>query len=355
MLDWRLGIALAGITGGVLLQGPLGDANAERRRNDFRYTPDPLMARILSFGHRSTLADAMWLRALPDFARDFEDKRLKERWLGGVLDVVTDLDPTFYTAYSYGSTYLSLVNRQSDRAIALLERGVEKFDELEAQDGRQYPAQTRLLVDTAMAYWMYKKDRARTLAYLDRAVERPDCDFLTRNMRIGLALQEEDDLLALTYAAQLLEHQNPDVRQKAALDFAFTRRNIARREAREFAERAGRQPESVDEVRAAADLADEIKGLVFDGLVLDDDGVVQSPEYERLQLEQTLRSLQWAAAVYRREHGERPGVDWFYGAGERPNGPFVLPRRQGRGNSLPPGRTVAIDEDGTVRIVAADE
>ena len=47
-------VIAAGIVGGILLQAPLGQTNADRRRNDFRYTPDVDVMRVLSFGHRST-------------------------------------------------------------------------------------------------------------------------------------------------------------------------------------------------------------------------------------------------------------------------------------------------------------
>ena len=74
MADPRLLVVLGAIAGAAWLQGDLGEANAERRQNDFRYTPDRDVARVLSMGHRSTMADSLWLRALPDFARQFDDK-----------------------------------------------------------------------------------------------------------------------------------------------------------------------------------------------------------------------------------------------------------------------------------------
>ena len=348
MADPRLLVVLGAVAGAAYLQADLGEWNAERRRNDFRYTPDRKVARTLCFGHRSTTADALWLRALPDFAREFDDKALKERWLNGVFDVVTDLDPTFYTAYHYGATYLSLINRKADSAIALLERGVATFEELEAQDRRQYAAATRLRIDLAMAYWMYKRDREKTVHHLEVAVRRPDCDFLTRNMLVGLKLEDRDDLVALTYSALLLDHQNPQVREKAEEDYEFTKLRIARRELQAFRERAGREPSSIDELREACELDPDLATLVFEHAVLADDGALTSSRHDELRLRSTVRSMEWAAEIYHRENGEWPPVSWFFD-GTR-NKLIVLTRRD-----VPRGKRFAIDAAGRVTVVDAAE
>lgn len=344
MADPRLLVVLGALAGAAWVQGDLGTANAERRRNDFRYTPDREVARVLSFGHRSTMADALWLRALPDFAREFDDKPLKERWLNGVFDVVTDLDPTFYTAYHYGSTYLSLINQQADSAIALLERGVATFEELEAADGRQYPAGTRVRIDLAMAFWMYKRNRVETIRHLEIAVARPDCDFLTRNMLVGLKLQDRDDLLALSYSAALLDHQNPDVREKAAEDFEFTKLRIARRTQREFEEAEGRKPTSIEELRAAAELEPELAEMVFEHIEMDPDGSLRSRKHDELRLRSTIRAMEWAAEIYHRENGAWPPITWFFDGTE--NKLIVL-----KPSDVPAGQRFVIDAEGRVTLV----
>ncbi len=332
------------VAAAAVLQGGLGEANAARRRNDFRYTPDREVARVLSFGHRSSLADALWLRALPDFAREFDDRALKERWLNGVFDVVTDLDPTFYTAYSYGSTYLALINKQADSAIALLERGIARYQAMEAEDGRRYAAGTRLRIDLAMAYWMHKRDRAATIRHLEIAVERPDCDFLTRNMLVGLKLEDRDDLIALSYSAQLLDHQNPQVRAKAAEDLEYTKLRIARRVQREFAAEQGRDAASLDELRAGCGLEPELAAMVFETVEMSADGKLTSWRHDELRVQSTMRSMEVAAQIYRRDNGRWPTIDWFFeGAG---NSLLVLRRLD-----IPQGKRFVIDDEGRVSVV----
>jgi hypothetical protein len=340
-------VIAAGVVGGVLLQAPLGKSNADRRRNDFRYTPDVDVVRVLSFGHRSTMADAIWLRALPDFSRQFDDLALKERWLNGVFDVATDLDPTFYTAYAYGSTYLSLINRQADSAIALLERGVDTFERIEAEDGRLYAGGTRLRIDLAMAYYMFKKDRAKALEHLDIAVERPDCDWLTRGMRVGLALNDRDDLLALTFSAQNIEHQNVYVREKATLDFERTKRSIARRCHREFVAREGRPPESIEELRAKSEIEPAAAEVVFPAVVYDDEGVIQAPKLAELELRELIRAIEGAADTYRRDYGDWPAPEWFF---DRENNQLLVIDA----DDVPEGTRLEIDDDGSVRFAPID-
>ena len=349
MADPRLLIVLGAIAGAAWIQGDLGDANAVRRQNDFRYTPDGDVARVLSLGHRSTIADALWLRALPDFAREFDDKPLKERWLNGVFDVVTDLDPTFYTAYQYGSTYLSLINRQADSAIALLEQGVATYEQLEELDGRLYPAGTRLRIDLAMAYWMYKPDeRATAIHHLEIAVARPDCDHLTRNMLVGLKLKNGEDLLALSYSAQLLDHQNPQIRESAERELELTKLRIARRTQREFREAEGRDPTSIEELQEHAGLEPELAQMVFQSVRMEPDGTLRSDRYEELRQQSTIRSMEWAADIYFRDAGEWPPIEWFFDATR--NALLVLTSRD-----IPAGKQFVIDANGRVSLVDETE
>ena len=69
--------------------------------------------------------------------------------------------------------------------------------------------------------------------------------------RVALELGPDENVLVITSAGC------------NALDYALTRRNIARREARELEMVVGRAPASIEEIRSSSDLAPEIKDLVF--------------------------------------------------------------------------------------------
>ncbi len=337
-------VAALALGGAVVLQGPLGDSNALRRRNDFRYTPDTDVVRVLSFGHRSTAADTLWLRALPDFSREFSDLDQKRRWLSGVLDIAVELDPTFLTAYTFGATYLSLIDRRSEEAVALLERGARKFDEIEQADGRTYPAGTRVRVELAMAYWMLRRDRDATIRELQIAAQRPDCDELTRGMLVGLMIGDRDDLLALNYAAANTEHSDPLVRDRARLEYERTKLRIARRVANDFEAREGRRAKDLAELALGQALGDTVATLVADGLEVDAEGRVVSARFDELNWAESIRALEYAARIYRDDYGCWPDAAWL-----NDNKLFVA-----RGENMPPHTHVAIDADGRVTF-APDE
>jgi hypothetical protein len=331
-----VGVALACAT---LLQGPLGEGNGERRRNDFRYTPDARMARLMSVGHRSTLADALWLRALPDISREFDDIELKRRWLNGVFGVVTDLEPTYYTVYDYGETYLALIDRNADDAVALLDKGIVTFRELETTDGRTYPSLTRLLIEQAMTQFLDKKDRERTLELLREAVVRPDCDMLTREMLAKMEVDDRDDIIALRRWLDLSEHPSSAVRTLAERDLEITKRQIALRALREFEEQHGRKPTSLDELAAAGLMEDAVAEIVLPGVELTEDGP-RLPRLEELDLQHTMRAAGYWCRLFQRDNGRWPTLEELLAS------PLGIP-------AAPAGKRWHIDE-GKVSVVDAD-
>ncbi len=326
MFDPRFWLVVGGVAAAAALQGPLGQTNADRRRNDFRYTPDADVARVLSLGHRSTLANTIWLRGLPDFAREFRDKKLKKRWLAGVFDVVTELEPGFFTAYWFGSTYLTLVDRDDTAAIELLESGCRRMLAIEEEDGQEYYITTRLHIELGMTYYMWSKDKEKALEALEFATRRPDCDALTRNMVVAMKMDEGEDLVALTYAATNLDSPNRNVREKAEEDFERTKMRMVRREARRFLETHTREPVSIAELR---EFAPGVPELIWDGAEMDADGVFAFPKHAATELRATLHGAEYAARIYRDNHDEWPPLEWLTTPGwdpDRPNGLGTLPR-----------------------------
>lgn len=304
----RLLVVVASLAGAAFLQGPLGEGNEARRRNDFRYTPDPEMAQLLSVGHRSTLADALWLRALPDISREFDDLELKRRWLNGVFGVVTDLEPSYYTVYDYGETYLALIDRNADDAVQLLDKGIRTFREMEAQDGRAYPPLTSLLVEQAMTYYLDKQDREKTLELLREAAGRPDCDMLTREMLTKMEVDDRDDIIALRRWLELSEHASSAVRTLAERNLEITKRQIVVRAYREFENMHGRVPSSVDELHDAGLMEEAVAAIVLPAAEITPD-TLRFPRLEELDLAHTMRAADYWCRLFQREKGRWPTLD----------------------------------------------
>ena len=262
-------VAALGIAGAACLQGRVGAENAARRANDFRYTPDPDVMRVLAGGDRSACADMLWLSALPDMARPFEDRALKKRWIAGATDVITDLEPTFATVYGYGAAHLNLVDRNPDEAIALLSKGI-----------RNNPDCAGLYVTLAMVHYEFKKDKARTIELLEQASELPGIDSLSLAMLASLKVDGRDDFTALAvWAKQLDAAHNASVRTICEYELWRTKALIAGRASREFAATHGRPPADASELRDPKLISASALDVVLEGLTFDAKG---RPQYERL-------------------------------------------------------------------------
>ena len=148
--------------GAITLRGPLAEANAGRRVPGTSFVPKKRLAKLFSLGHESTLADLLWLSAIGDLSKDFADPQRKRNWLEAVFAAVPALEPSFTTVYSFGSTYLTMIDRDAERAIALLEKGC-----------RENPDDLRLAVELAMVWYTNCNNRERALAVLGNVVKDP--------------------------------------------------------------------------------------------------------------------------------------------------------------------------------------
>ena len=223
MLLLRCMPALALVAGAIALRAPLGEANAARRLLPFRYSPNPRIVKLLAAGHRSTFADLLWLNTLPDLSRTFPDAELKKSWIDGMLYLITDLEPGFSTVYAYGASFMEIVDRDGERAIALLERGVERL-----------PDNLDLRVQLAMEYFRERQDRDATIRTLEPAIENPRCSPLTRGFYSSLLIDERADAAALMQWMDFLEDPNPLVSGEAERRLQMVLKRIAIRAWNEY-------------------------------------------------------------------------------------------------------------------------
>jgi tetratricopeptide (TPR) repeat protein len=295
-------VAVAGIAGAALLQGRVGAENARRRANDFRYTPDPRVMRVLAGGDRSVCADVLWLSALPDMARPFEDKALKKRWIAAATDVITDLEPTFGTVYGYGAAHLNLVDRNPDEAIALLTKGIEKN-----------PDSAGLHVALAMVHYEYKKDKRKAIELLDKASVMPGIDSLSLAMLASLRVDGRDDFTALAvWAKQLDVAHNAKVRTICEYELWRTKAQIANRASREFAAANGRPPARAEDLRDPKLISATALDLVLEGLTLDEKGHARYERLAELDREQVVLKAENYVAGLASTLGRLPTEEEFF-------------------------------------------
>lgn len=307
-MDARALLVAAGVALAAWLQGPAGENNAERRRNDFRYTPDPRLVRVVAGAQRSSVADALWLRALPDMSREFADPALKARWIDGVIGVVTDLEPQFWTVYDFGQSYLTHLDRRAtgsaDRAIALLEKGI-----------RANPDAAGLYVRLAMVHWKEKKDRAKTVELLRRASQLPGIDDLSLRMLASLEAEGREDLFAIRPWAEIMESPNAELRRVGELNLERVKRQIATRAVREFREKEGRLPAHLDELRGRDLIEPTAIEVVLQGLVLSPEGRITSARLDELEYGEIVQGAERWARSFRDETGRWPGLEDAVGRG----------------------------------------
>lgn len=309
-MDARLLLVVAGMAGVAALQGPLGESNAERRRMAFRYTPDPALVQVVAGEHRSSVADLLWLRALPDMSREFHDTELKERWLWSVLDAVTELEPDWYTPYSYGASYLTVLDQDAESAIRLLRKGV-------AHD----PDNSRLQRDLGMIYLTQLKDEERAWHHLELAAASPNCDLLTKRMVSAHKAEQGDDLVALTYWLLLMEDERAGVVAAAERPFEQTKRQIVGRVLREYEERHGERPTSREQLRDSGLLLPEVAAIVLPSVEFDAEGEPRYPRLEWLAVRSAARNAADYVTVYREETGATPDAETFWKSWGAPGKP----------------------------------
>jgi len=299
MRRFLLPLAMAAcVAGAVALRAPLAEANAGRRLPGTAFVPRAGMARLLSLGHRSTMADLLWLSAIGDLSRDFSDPQRKRAWLEAVFAAIPKLEPTFSTVYSFGATYLTMIDKDPDRAIALLEQGVA-----------ENPDDLRLAVELAMTWYTSRQDRGQTLAVLQRVVSDPRCDAVTMGFYSSLLIDSREDYAALAQWVGWLDHSNELVRETAELQLERAKRRIAIRAMDDYATRLGRKPRVPDDLRLAGLMAPEVVETVLAGLRIDVAGRPRFARCDELEQKNALRAASRWVVQFRSENGRNPTLD----------------------------------------------
>lgn len=115
----------------------LGSAHLAQRGNDAvrrqagaeqdRFLPNPASMRVASMGQPTLVADALWIRAVLEFADCAMDPTpAKSEWVATMLLAVLELDPEWRTSAQYGGAMLRVVE-QWDSAMVAFSVGEQAF------------------------------------------------------------------------------------------------------------------------------------------------------------------------------------------------------------------------------------
>jgi len=138
---------------------------------DSMYLPSGRSIRLVSVGYDRFMADFIWLRAIQAFGGHWgTDRNYKP--LFHLFDVITDLDPNFLDAYTFGNLVIGDEGRDQVLGLQLIDKGILK-------NPRKYKIS---YWGGYVAYWQMNNPELAKYYYA-RALKCPDVpDFVPRIM-----------------------------------------------------------------------------------------------------------------------------------------------------------------------------
>jgi tetratricopeptide (TPR) repeat protein len=233
---------------------PLVQKRIDSRFGTFRVQHEALYLwsgehiRRLTPGFENVMADVYWLRTVQYFGgqRAFStDKRFD--LIVPLANITIALDPRLEIAYRYGATFLAepwpIGAGKPEEAVALLRRGVEKN-----------PRNWKLRQDLGLFYLFFMNDPTRTSEILLEGANIPGAPPFLKTLAAYVLVKGGERQSALLLWQQIYEQSEPgQLKDNAALHLrqlqsleAIDALNAA---AAEFAQRVGRPPATLDELR----------------------------------------------------------------------------------------------------------
>ncbi len=98
----------------------------EPKPEEYQYLPNTDFVRIMSMGHKTTLAGLYWVDATTYFGERYLNDE-EAVWMLHLVDLITELDPLFKTGYMFAGTILQSSDDSLD--LTILKRGLQHFPE----------------------------------------------------------------------------------------------------------------------------------------------------------------------------------------------------------------------------------
>jgi len=222
--------------------------SAVASETELLYLPNGRHLRVLSLGHASLVADALYLWAIQHYSEYGREDRGKyvEHVFG---DVIAELDPRYVDPYWLGSLILIVENRDLEAGLRLLDRG--------------FAANPDSWIFPYLAGWECARahDYARAVVYFERAAQVPAAPQNVRRIVAGMYARsgDVDDAIA-GWKAVLTDPSSDDSSRAIAerqLKALVVRRDVAALTGAivRFRDANARNPEALEELRRAGLLA----------------------------------------------------------------------------------------------------
>ncbi|RMG57205.1 MAG: hypothetical protein D6713_10135 [Deltaproteobacteria bacterium] len=217
------------------------DRGAVRGKSEFLFLPRADLVKRFSFGFDNFLADIYWLRVI-QYAAEKRYTRNGLEWMYRSVDLITELDPRFETAYQFGGIVLAFDPDFVDESIEILEKGM-----------RNIPDRWVFPFYIGFNYFFYLRQFDRAAEYLMKASELPGAPAYLPLLATRLLAEARKPETALVFLKGMLEKtQDPTLREKikdrirrvqVERDLLFLEEGV-----KAFRERFGRYPRNLREL-----------------------------------------------------------------------------------------------------------
>ena len=168
------------------------------------------VAKNLSLGYDSLLADIYWTRAVQYYGARIGVPGAKFDLLGPLLDVTTTLDPHLMPAYRFGAIFLSETGEggagRPDLAVELVKRGIAAN-----------PSEWRLDTDLGFLYYWRMHDYKNAAAAYLQASTNPEAPLWAKYMAARIAQKGGSiETSRMIWSELYLSTKDPNIKKTAA-------------------------------------------------------------------------------------------------------------------------------------------
>lgn len=159
------------------------------------------LLKIFSLGKTKMLTDWLWIQTLLESNLE----RSKNSWIYLRFETMTDLDPYFYDAYSFGGLYLSVITDDLIGASKIYAKGAYIF-----------PDDSRLLNQAGMHSLTQLKDTNLAKNYFSKTINDNDTPIYIKSLYAKILIKEQaplDDIYNY-YLIQYRESQDQNIKSK---------------------------------------------------------------------------------------------------------------------------------------------
>jgi len=210
-------------------------------KREFLFIPKANVMKHFTFGFDNFIADVYWLRCI-QYAAERKYTKNGLEWMYRSIDLITELDPRFKTAYLFGGIVLAFDRRFMDESIAVLEKGMKNL-----------PDEWNFPFYIGFNYFFYLREFEKAAEYLMKASRLPGAPKYLPLLATRLLAEARKPETALAFLKSMLDRtKDPTLREKIKnrIKRVIVERDIIYLEQKviEFEKLYGRKPVSLKDL-----------------------------------------------------------------------------------------------------------